>query len=542
MGQKKIEMHFLPDVWVECDTCRGSRYNPETLAVTYKDKSIADVLNMRITEALDVFGNIPKIRSVLQTLDDVGLGYMAMGQAAPTMSGGEAQRVKLAGELARPSTGKTLYILDEPTTGLHFDDVKKLLAVLHRLADLGNTVIVVEHNLDVIKTADWVIDVGPEAGLAGGRIVAAGTPETVAAVPGSHTGKYLKDVLAAGPHAEREVYDPKAALAKRLGDLDISQVGKDQKLPWEADGRTWHLKTRVTTKGQAIKWDGDALAKVDRQVHELGTFSETNWNHRSVVEVAAATKTHGWFLHAMTGHEAYLKLVFRVPRNTFKQDKLTELLNLRPLSDYPGHEGYAREKRVEVAQGRGLWQTVVVTIAKTPEVETATLHLFLKQAADAFLKTVGKMAEPAGVEAVMPWKVNGEKWHLSEKGFPPGRAAKWDRGILPQLVQLCRDVDPKVEVKWDSRDAIVLIDTATERYWARWRTKDRDALECRFFGRPGAVNLAAVAEFGKDPELLTRPDGTDELRLTFVTADQIKPAKLKSFLSNHLRAFRSMPI
>ncbi|HEY2785547.1 MAG TPA: excinuclease ABC subunit UvrA, partial [Fimbriiglobus sp.] len=543
MGQKKIEMHFLPDVWVECDVCRGSRYNPETLAVKYKEKSIADVLAMRITEALEIFSNIPKVRVVLQTLDDVGLGYMALGQAAPTMSGGEAQRVKLAAELARPSTGKTLYLLDEPTTGLHFDDVKKLLAVLNRLADLGNTVIVVEHNLDVIKTADWVIDIGPEAGAAGGRVVAAGPPEAVAAVPESHTGKYLKAVLAAGPYADREVYDAKKALAKRLGDMDISQVGKDQKLPWEADGKTWHLKTRVTTKGTPVKWDGDALAKVEAQVHELGTFSETNWSHRSVVEIAAEKKTNGWFLHAMTGHEAYLKLVFRVPRNTFKQDKLVDLLALRPLSDYPGHEGYAREKRVEVANPRGVWQMVVVTIAKTPEVETATFHLFLKQAADAFLKAVGNMDRPEGIEAVMPWKVNGEKWHLSEKGFPPGRPVKWDRGLLPQLIQLVREVDPKLEVKWDTRDAIVIVDTTTDRYWARWRTKDRDCLECRFFGKPGAVNLDAAAGFGKDPEVIPgRHDGTDELRLKFVAADQIKPVKLKTFLSSHLKTFRTMSI
>src|SRR5207245_5575452 len=210
-GQKKIEMHFLPDVWVECDVCHGSRYNPETLAVRYKGRSIADVLQMRVTEALEVFENIPKIRRVLQTLADVGLDYLSLGQAAPPVSGGEAQRVKLAAELSRPNTGRTVYILDEPTTGLHFDDIQKLLNVLSRLVDLGNTVIAVEHNLDVIKTADWVIDLGPEAGDAGGFIVAEGTPEEVAQVPESHTGTVLAPVLAAGPPARREKYDPFAA-------------------------------------------------------------------------------------------------------------------------------------------------------------------------------------------------------------------------------------------------------------------------------------------------------------------------------------------
>ncbi|MEO6811540.1 MAG: excinuclease ABC subunit UvrA, partial [Isosphaeraceae bacterium] len=179
-GQKRIEMHFLPDVWVLCDACQGARYTRETLSVQFHGRSIADVLNMNVDAALELFAGVPKIKRVLQTLSDVGLGYVALGQSAPTLSGGEAQRVKLAAELARPDTGRTLYILDEPTTGLHLDDIKKLLAVVHRLADLGNTVVIIEHNLEVIKTADWLIDLGPEAGADGGLIVASGPPEQVA--------------------------------------------------------------------------------------------------------------------------------------------------------------------------------------------------------------------------------------------------------------------------------------------------------------------------------------------------------------------------
>jgi excinuclease ABC subunit A len=194
-GKKKVEMHFLADVWVTCNICKGSRFNKETLQVHYKGKNIADILDMDVDEALKFFENIPKIRKVIQTLSDVGLGYVKLGQSALTLSGGEAQRVKLAKELARVATGDTVYILDEPTTGLHFADIQKLLDVLHTLTDAGNTIIVIEHNLDVIKTADWIIDLGPEGGDEGGYIIAEGTPEEVSKVKESHTGRFLKEIL-----------------------------------------------------------------------------------------------------------------------------------------------------------------------------------------------------------------------------------------------------------------------------------------------------------------------------------------------------------
>jgi excinuclease ABC subunit A len=197
-GLVKIEMHFLPDVYVPCEVCKGRRYNRETLEVRFKGKNIADVLEMTVAEGLEFFANQPRVRQKLETLNDVGLGYIHVGQSATTLSGGEAQRVKLATELAKRDTGRTLYILDEPTTGLHFEDVRLLLEVLHRLVDKGNTVVVIEHNLDVVKTADWVIDLGPEGGDAGGRVVASGTPEQVARVAASHTGRFLARVLPPG--------------------------------------------------------------------------------------------------------------------------------------------------------------------------------------------------------------------------------------------------------------------------------------------------------------------------------------------------------
>ena len=188
-------MQFLPDVYVTCEICGGKRYNREALEITYKGKNIADVLDMTVDEALKFFENLPAIKNKLATLSDVGLGYMRFGQPATPLSGGEAQRVKLSTELSKKSTGKTFYILDEPTTGLHFADIGNLLSVLHRLVDMGNTVVVIEHNLEVIKTADWLIDLGPEGGDKGGEVVAKGDPTTVAAVKKSYTGEYLKTVL-----------------------------------------------------------------------------------------------------------------------------------------------------------------------------------------------------------------------------------------------------------------------------------------------------------------------------------------------------------
>ncbi len=191
-------MHFLPDIYVPCDVCKSKRYNRETLEIKYKGKNIHEVLEMTIEEARDFFDAVPALARKLQTLMDVGLSYIRLGQSATTLSGGEAQRVKLARELSKRDTGKTLYILDEPTTGLHFADIQQLLDVLHRLRDHGNTVVVIEHNLDVIKTADWIVDLGPEGGSGGGQIIAAGTPEQIAAEAASHTGRFL------GPLLERD--------------------------------------------------------------------------------------------------------------------------------------------------------------------------------------------------------------------------------------------------------------------------------------------------------------------------------------------------
>jgi len=546
-GQKKIEMHFLPDVWVECDVCHGKRYNPETLAVRYHGKSIADVLDLRISEASTLFANIPKIRRILQTLIDVGLGYMTLGQPAPTMSGGEAQRVKLAAELARPSTGRTLYLLDEPTTGLHFDDIRKLLEVLHRLVDLGNTVIVVEHNLDVIKTVDWVIDLGPEAGSGGGQIVVAGTPEHVAVlatargakalpVP-SHTGRLLAEVLAAGPHEERPRYDPTVAFQQNDGDLEIHQVGAQEKMPWERDGPGWHTRDRVTSQGKPCKWDGIALAEVVDQIHALGAFSPTNWNHRSVVEIAAPVKSRGWFLHALTGHEGYLTLVFRVGKNRFRLGELISRLRLKPLADYPGWEHYSRQQRIQVSAAPPPWQEISITVVKAEEIRSPAFQEFLRDAVASFQEQLTRRGST--VENHMPWKRQGQDWHLGMKGFPPGKPPRWEPTLLPRWLEMIRKVAPTAEFRWDLRDAVTIKLPGINRIWICIKTKETQALLVRLISKPGQFNLARLEGIGHDPQLRRdKMEGVDLIELQFVRTDHCSARKISEFLKEHLHGFQ----
>jgi excinuclease ABC subunit A len=385
-GQKRIEMHFLPDVWVTCETCGGSRYTPETLAVKFRGRTIADVLAMTVDAALELMASVPKIRRVLQTLHDVGLGYIPLGQAAPTLSGGEAQRVKLAAELARPDTGSTLYILDEPTTGLHFDDVRKLLAVVHRLADVGNTVVIIEHNLEVIKTADWVIDLGPEAGLDGGQVVAAGPPELVAETKGSLTGLILKGVLAAGPRAERPRFDPKAAARHALAEARtaaLEELDGAVKPPWEIDGQRWHIRDRVGRNGQPARWDGRILERIVERIHALGTFAPTDWSQRASVRISGTERNAAVFFQAMTGNEWIVTLRFFVTRNTFKPETLKNQLRLSPF-----HEGptpvLSDAKRLTVAPGKGGTQEIAITGHTAAEFETPAFDAFLARAVASY--------------------------------------------------------------------------------------------------------------------------------------------------------------
>jgi excinuclease ABC subunit A len=586
-GQLKIEMHFLPDVWVECDACGGRRYEPETLSVRYHGQSISDVLSMPCGQAVKLFENIPKIRRILQVLCDVGLEYVTLGQPAPTLSGGEAQRVKLAAELSRPDTGRTLYLLDEPTTGLHFDDLAKLLDVINRLVDLGNTVVVIEHNLDVIKTADWVIDMGPEAGDGGGYVVVAGTPEDVVAhdrrpkkkskpsskrpvaqpstkpplplepntsppLPPepnnnpplplgegrgegffrSYTGEALAPVLAAGPVVKRQLYDFDKEQEKRDGDLEIEQVGRGANMPWEIDGPRWHTKDRLGRNGNPCRWDGRILAEVVEHIERSDGFSQTDWNNRSIVEIRAEKKSTGWFFHAITAEEWLLKMKFRTARSTFRRDEVVRRLDLKPLNEMPSLPLYGTQPRAKCRQLRGPWQEIEVRVHSYDEIDRPEFWKFVDQAVAGFHKFTQRARQKP--EDLMPWKVLGRKWHLARKGFALGKQVRWETVVLERLLDLLSRAAPHGQFLWNNKQVVPVYVPGQKEPWAAVQTKKLDAVYLTLAGPKGRFAQGRITDLGHNPELdAERPD-KDLIRLQFRTTGDLKRGNLAGFLQEHL--------
>jgi excinuclease ABC subunit A len=590
-GQLRIEMHFLPDVWVQCDACRGRRYEPETLAVRYHGQSIADVLDMPCGQAVTLFENVPKIRRILETLSAVGLDYLTLGQPAPTLSGGEAQRVKLAAELSRPDTGRTLYLLDEPTTGLHFDDLAKLLGVLNRLVDLGNTVVVIEHNLDVIKTADWVIDLGPEAGDEGGYLVAAGTPEDLvdharrwqeeqnrgrrrritdnehpatranaqgvrhpsprsstssshhssfiihqSALLRSYTGEVLDPVLSAGPFEERKRHDPAAEAEKREGEMDIADVGRGVRMPWEVDGRRWHTKDRVGRKGSPCRWDGRILADVVDRIEQSDLFSETDWASRGVVEIRAAKKSDGWFFHALTGEEWLLKMKFRTARKTFRREQLVERLDLKPLNEMPDLPLYGTEPRVRCKNLRGPWQEIELKVHGYQDVDRPEFWEFVDRAIDGF----GRFADRASKRPhdLTPWKALGRKWHFMRKGFLKGGPPRWQPEVLEDVCRLLEGASPGCEFGWTGK---VVVPVHVKKGdgtipWASLQTKKPDAVHLALFGPKNRFPMGRLTDLGHDPDIDTERPEHDVIHLKFRSPDDLARGDLAGFLKEHVAA------
>lgn len=555
MGQKKIEMHFLPDVWVECDTCHGKRFNQETLAVTYKGHSIASVLEMSIGQALELFENIPKIRAPLATLAAIGLDYLTLGQSATTLSGGEAQRVKLAAELAKPNSGRTLYLLDEPTTGLHFDDIAKLLKVLNSLVEHGNTVVIIEHNLDVIKTADWIVDIGPEAGIGGGHVVAMGTPEDIVAQSEAYlksskngrsgtkqsyrswTGELLKPVLEEGERGAIEVFDAKEAARKKAGDLDIAKVGKEIAAPWQEDGRKWHTESRISRNGKECRWEGEALAFVIDELADVEGLKPANWNDQARVEITAEKKVGtGWFLHALTGDEWLLRFYFRVPKGTFTEPDLVARIPLKPVNDLDELPIYNRSDRVRINQKKGPFQEVVFDVHWLEEIETAEFKTFLKEAATAYLKQVDTVEKQDPAD-LMPWKVLQKKWHLSRKGFPSNKRVSWKLETLELLFDLLEDQFAGLEPDWSNKTGVQYRHPETKDVVAELQTKRRDAIYLNLIAEPGAYALGQVASLGKDRKVISWRGGKEAVQIHFTAKTHAKAASLKKFLTEFVSSF-----
>ena len=545
-GQKLIEMHFLPDVWVECDVCRGQRYNAETLAVRYRGQSISDVLNMSIGQALELFDNIPKIRGPLSVLAAIGLDYLTLGQPAPTLSGGEAQRVKLAAELARPQSGKTLYLLDEPTTGLHFDDIRKLLKILNSLVDAGNTVVVIEHNLDVIKTADWVVDLGPQAGSEGGWIVAAGTPEEIVAAARrpvdqgtrrSLTAEILGEVLSSGRRGDRDSFDAEEARRKKEGDLDPNRIGADAKMPWQVDGRKWHTEDGLANNGKPRRWKGSMLTSIIDRLEQSGQFAPANWAERSSIEVAGKVKTSGWFLHAYTGDEWTLSLKFRVGRKTFNELSLSEELGLTDFNDLDEIPVYNRQPRVRIRPTvNGPFEDVTIVLLQPSEMETEAFNQFFEKACQSFTERTSPGT--LDLDDLTPWKKLGRKWHLMRKGFLAG-TIEWDVDVLEGVFGLLEKHLPDARIDWTQK--VVVNYSVGKATVANVVTKRPGGVELNVFVSAGSVTLGEVAEIGIDPEISAHRDGQDVVRLRFTKLSHVRSTALENFLREQFLDLLEMP-
>ena len=569
-GMYCIEMHFLPDVWIPCETCKGQRYNEETLAVKFNGKSIADVLSMPCGEALQLFRKVPKIRRTLKTLCDVGLDYVTLGQSAPTLSGGEAQRVKLSAELSRPDTGRTLYLLDEPTTGLHFEDLKKLIEVIQRLVDVGNTVVVIEHNLDLIKCADWVIDMGPEAGIAGGEVVIAGTPEMVVEyaeeakslaeepkpvkkkakatakkkvarkkvaktkakpMARSWTGEALAPVLAEGPFEKRETYDPSEDDEWLDGDMDIDEVGEAAQMPWESDGRTWHTSGRVGRNGELINWNGKILDEVVDRIEACEGFRDTTWNERATVEVCGEDEKNGWFFTALTGDPWFVKLKFRVRPKTFRQETLQDRIPLPTPNQMDDLPVYGNSPRVQVNNTRGGWQEVEIKAHSWDEIDIPEFWKFVDECIESFAEKIERVETPISEQT--PWAKLGQKWHFMKKGFTAGDI-NWEMNVLEALRDILQETAPDGEFQWTDEQVVHFRLPDRAEPWASIQTKQADALTLQLSNSDESMTLGRVADLADDPEV-TQTGDKQVVKLSFKEVKQLKNSKFKEFLQEHLQ-------
>ena len=496
---------------------------------------------MRVHEALELFGNIPKIRRCLANAGRCRPRLFVPGPGRATLSGGEAQRVKLAAELARPSTGRTLYILDEPTTGLHFDDIHKLLEVLNRLVDLGNTVIVVEHNLDVIKTADWMIDLGPEAGPWAAASSSQGTPETVAA-----------DVRVQEPHRRRTRTDLGSRAARRTAALRSlcrrrRRAGR-RRGTGSGRPRRGHAVAdrRPTLAHRRARHQRRQAVPLGRRTFSIGsTSASTSWANSAIPIGANEPSSRlprrvgakGWFLHAMTGQEWLLRLVFRVEKNRFK-DAVVCRRTWHPAAKRDARTGSLRQRRARVdddPQG-----AVAVGDGPRPSAErdrhACLPRIFARKRPHRSTTNLKRLQTKP--EDVMPWKVNGERWHLGEKGFPPGKKVRGERSLLTRLLQLVREVEPGVLVRWDARCHHAASARSQPSLGAMADQESKPHLSAISWGR--RANSISVKSRILALRLTSapRPKDGDLLSLHFQKIDQEQAHRLKNLLSEHMQGFR----
>jgi len=461
------------------------------------------------------------------------------------LSGGEAQRVKLAAELSRPDTGNTLYLLDEPTTGLHFDDLAKLLKVLHRLVDLGNTVVLIEHNLDVIKSADWVIDLGPEAGREGGQVVFAGTPEHLVAhaekvasskrkskrnLP-SYTGLALAEVLEAGPYKKRPAYKATALPSPEEDRMDLSDIGREAQMPWEADGRKWHTQTCVGRNGKPVKWSGEFLGKVVDYIESHGEWSDTDWNNRSIVEIAATKKSTGWFFHALTGETWLLKLKFRCRKGTFKRAELLEKIPLLTANQMDELPIYGNKPRVKVSNQKGVWQEIEIQVFSQEEIDGPAFWDFLDTAIGSFQNKEERIN--LKIEDHMPWTKLGQKWHFLRKGFPPGKKILWDVEVLEELYELIERVAPEGQFLWNNKQVVHVFVPEQKEPWLSIQTKKLESVGLQVSGPAGQVPLGRIADIGYEPTIKMLDNQREIARMSFRSIEEVQDDALEEFLTEH---------
>jgi excinuclease ABC subunit A len=419
-------------------------------------------------------------------------------------------------------------------------------------------VVVIEHNLDVLKNADWIVEIGPEAGEKGGHVVAAGTPETVTGLDegrgspkssrhslagqrtpprGSPTADALRPVLAAGPFAKRRPYDPTEAVSHRGDEIDVTDLGAAVKMPWETDGRRWHTVDRVGRDGSDCAWDGRILDAVERRVQALGDFSPTNWNARTIVEIAAKKKSDGWFFHAITGETHLLRMKFRMAKKTVQRDQVVAALHLKPWNDMHDVPLYGHGPRVKCRSIRGPWQEVQVDAHAWEEIDTPAFWNFLEQAVQGFQRLVDRAGQnPADI---MPWKVLGQKWHLSRKGFPPGKPPQWESDLLEELIELLAAAAPDGQFLWNNKASVRLMVREQREPWAVIWTKHVAMVELQLSAPKGKFAFGRATALGAASEMVADRNGRDVLKIQFRTLDEVASSEVAALLKEHLAVVRA---